>query len=179
MKIRTVALYSLREPVDPKDPQHRDCLRYDRGFVCTVDPSLVAFPELVAGSKGVYPCGPTLGLWPSSLGLAKPRKGFDSTSAALAWANQDQWTTYRHPRNAEGAEDYARLVPVALAEVLAARDLDEVALRPPCANCGRPVRQVATDGVLRVWTHDDTDKPECRLDLGASSPRAYYPRRKR
>lgn len=156
MKVKAVDFYRLAQPIDHDDKAHADYLRYDRGFVFADDLTLVAFPKLAGPQgKGVYAPGPTFDRWPRSFGLKLGEHLRTDSEIHAAWERTGDWTTYRHPRLGTGPEDYTRLVPVTLAEVLTVSDLDATAVVWRCVNCQKPTRASYPRVGVPEWLHDD------------------------
>ena len=161
MKIKRVDFYRLARPLDLESPHDRDYLRYDRGFVWTgagaVDGTLVAFPTLIASlANGAYLSGPTFDRWPRDFGLKPGGHLISDVEVRIVWEQTERWMTYRHPRTGgpAGAEDYSKLFPITLREVLLAKDLTALPLYA-CTDCGenmKPVKDYAGT-CMRTWHH--------------------------
>jgi hypothetical protein len=89
----------------------------------------VLFPRVKVGAGGLFGGNITRGRWVSfhiHLDEIKDRETLSQYGIPAKEIRTKDWTTYRHPRNADGAADYGRLVPITLAEVLAAKDLQHL-----------------------------------------------------
>lgn len=136
IKLKEVSFYRLDRPLD-QEGGALDMLRYDVAFVRDQDPTLLAFP-VFSTKTGALGTGPTLGRWNSFL-LYPKVLGKWTNRTGVVWSNPTRqlvpttlmdaamgflspspvgWTTYRHPKDSDGAENYGRLMPMTLAQVL-------------------------------------------------------------
>lgn len=103
---------AIRPELSEKAPSHVDMLRYDLAFCSPMDPSLIVFPVFQT-KHGKLGGRATHRRWDSFGIRLQPVPEMEPT-------NIDNWTTYRHPVNANMSTDYAVLEPVTLRDYMKA-----------------------------------------------------------